>query len=113
MGRIFVFGSNLSGFHGASLRFARRNHGAIYGQGVGLHGTSYGLPTKNEVIDTLPLSRIKVYVDEFIAFSIAHPELEFDISRVGCGYAGYNWERDIRPLFPETLPTNCRFMEPL
>lgn len=43
---IFVFGSNPEGRHGAA-KVARNQFGAIYGQGEGLQGNSYALPTKD------------------------------------------------------------------
>lgn len=43
---IFVFGSNPEGRHGAgSAKVAREKFGAIYGQGEGLQGSAYALPT--------------------------------------------------------------------
>ena len=43
---IFVFGSNLQGMHGGgAARAAYDNFGAIWGQGVGLQGKSYAIPT--------------------------------------------------------------------
>ena len=43
---IFVFGSNLKGIHGAGAAlFARTHCGAVLGQGEGLQGQSYALPT--------------------------------------------------------------------
>jgi hypothetical protein len=45
---IFVFGSNLEGRHGAgAAKIAREQFGAIYGQGEGLQGNAYALPTKD------------------------------------------------------------------
>ena len=45
---IFVFGSNLEGRHGAgAAKLAIEQFGAIYGQGEGLQGNSYALPTKD------------------------------------------------------------------
>lgn len=45
---IFVFGSNPEGRHGAgAARIAREQFGAIYGQGEGLQGNAYALPTKD------------------------------------------------------------------
>ena len=45
---IFVFGSNPEGRHGAgAAKVAREQFGAIYGQGEGLQGNSYALPTKD------------------------------------------------------------------
>ena len=85
---IFVFGSNLAGRHGAgSAKYAVQNHGAIYGQGVGLQGNSYALPTKDEHIKTLPLERIEEYVKDFIRFACKHPEHTFNVVPIGCGLA--------------------------
>ena len=43
---IFVFGSNLAGMHGGgAARFAYKRFGAVWGQGVGLQGQSYAIPT--------------------------------------------------------------------
>lgn len=45
---IFVFGSNPEGRHGAgAAKIARKQFGAIYGQGEGLQGNAYALPTKD------------------------------------------------------------------
>ena len=45
---IFVFGSNPEGRHGAgAAKIAREKFGAIYGQGEGLQGNAYALPTKD------------------------------------------------------------------
>lgn len=96
---IFVFGSNLAGRHGkGAALYARKKYGAIYGQGIGLQGESYGIPTKDEKIKTLPLERIKPHVDQFIEFAKDHPEMMFYVSPVGCGLAGYV-PAQIAPLF--------------
>ena len=51
--QIFVFGSNPEGRHGAgAAKYAKDNFGAIYGQGEGLQGQSYALPTKDLRIKT-------------------------------------------------------------
>ena len=96
---IFVFGSNEAGRHGkGAALFARQNHGAIYGKGVGLQGNSYAIPTKDKNIRTLPLSSIEKYVDEFLEFAACNQQLEFNVTRVGCGLAGYT-DQQIAPLF--------------
>lgn len=93
---IFVFGSNLAGAHGGGAALlAYRKFGAIWGQGVGLQGQSYGIPTMQGGVET-----IKPYVDEFIAFAKQHPELTFLVTRIGCGIAGFTNEQ-ISPLFSE------------
>ena len=59
-GEIFVFGSNLKGLHGGgAARLAYERFGAIWGQGVGLQGSCYGIPTMHGGVDA-----IKPYVDE-------------------------------------------------
>ena len=91
---IFVFGSNLGGNHGGGAALvAWKKFGAIYGQGVGLQGQSYGIPTMHGGVET-----IAPYVDEFIEFAEAHPEYFFYVTRVGCGIAGFT-DREIAPLF--------------
>ena len=96
---VFVFGSNLAGRHGAgAAKFALENRGAIYGQGIGYQGNSYGIPTKDQNIETLPLDIIKDYVDVFLSFAKAHPELTFQLTPIGCGLAGYK-PTDIAHMF--------------
>lgn len=93
-GEIFVFGSNLGGMHGGGAALvAYRKFGAIMGQGVGLQGQSYAIPTMQGGVET-----IRPYVDEFIAFAKAHPELTFLVTRIGCGIAGFT-DEEISPLF--------------
>lgn len=88
--QIFVFGSNLSGIHGAgSAKLAKEKFGAIQYQGIGLQGQSYGIPTKDKKIQTLPLSEIEKYVMQFYEFASDHPHLIFLVVEVGCMLAGY------------------------
>lgn len=95
---IFVFGSNLQGMHGGGAAFiAYEKFGAIWGQGVGLQGQSYGIPTMHGGVDA-----IKPYVDEFIEFAKSHPELTFLVTRIGCGIAGFR-DEEIAPLFKECI----------
>ena len=93
---IFVFGSNLAGAHGGgAARIAVESFGAIWGQGVGLQGQSYAIPTMQGGIET-----IKPYVDEFIEFAKQHKELFFYVTRIGCGIAGFS-DDEIAPLFKD------------
>jgi hypothetical protein len=104
---IFVFGSNEAGRHGKGAALhALREHGAVYNQGTGKQGNSYAIPTKDRRIKTLPLYKIKEYVDEFISFAKDNPDLNFQITRIGCGLAGYK-DHNIAPMFIEA-PTNCQ-----
>jgi len=91
---IFVFGSNLKGMHyGGAALTAYHLYGAILGKGVGLQGHSYAIPTMQGGVDT-----IRPYVNDFIAFSIRHPQLHFLVTRIGCGIAGFT-SKEIAPLF--------------
>jgi hypothetical protein len=105
---IFVFGSNLSGIHGAgAARYAHEHKGAPMGHGVGQWGNSYALPTKGRDITFMPLSEVSDYVDDFIKYASDNPHLTFQITQVGCGLAGFKSEQ-IAPLFC-TCPANCWF----
>ena len=91
---IFVFGSNLAGAHGGgAARLAYEKFGAVMGQGVGLQGQSYAIPTMQGGPNT-----ILPYVEEFITFAKQHPEMTFLVTRIGCGIAGFT-PVEIAPLF--------------
>lgn len=97
-GEIFVFGSNLKGLHGGgAARLAYERFGAIWGQGVGLQGSCYGIPTMHGGVDA-----IKPYVDEFIEFAKNHTESTFLVTKIGCGIAGFK-EEEIAPLFADAV----------
>ncbi len=98
---IFVFGSNLAGAHGGgAARLAHERFGAVWGQGVGLQGQSYAIPTMQGGVDT-----IKPYVDEFYEFAVKHPEYKFLVTRIGCGIAGFT-PKEIAPLFTSAIELN-------
>lgn len=104
--QIFVFGSNLSGIHGGGAAYTAMKWGAIYGNGVGLQGQTYAIPTKSEGIRrTLDIDEIKPHVDDFIQFAINNPKLTFLVTEVGCGLAGIN-PNEIAPLFKEAVLVN-------
>lgn len=107
---IFVFGSNLAGRHGKGAALtALRKYGAEYGNGFGRQGDSWAIPTKDEHLHTLPLSRIQAYVEAFIRYATWEPQLEFQVTRIGCGLAGYT-DADIAPMF-KNAPANCHLPE--
>ena len=106
---VFVFGSNLAGIHGAGAAKQAIKYGAKYGQGIGLSGRTYAIPTKDDNIQTLPLSEIEVHVENFVKFSTDNPETTFFLTRIGCGLAGYK-DRDIAPMF-KGCGGNCIFPE--
>lgn len=95
---IFVFGSNLAGMHGGgAARTAYNKFGAVWGQGVGLQGQCYAIPTMHGGVD-----KIRPYVDEFLDFARQHTELTFLVTRVGCGIAGFT-DEEMAPLFKAAL----------
>lgn len=103
---IFVFGSNLAGRHGkGAALYARQQHGAEYGVGSGPTGNAYAIPTKDAQLNTLPLDEIEYYVRVFLIYAATYPEQQFEVTKIGCGLAGYQ-ESDIAPLF-KTAPDNC------
>jgi hypothetical protein len=103
---VFVFGSNLAGRHGKGAALhASRERGAVHGAGVGRTGNAYAIPTKDAKLRALPLSEIKNYVLEFLRYARAHPDLRFEVTRIGCGLAGYT-DAQIAPMFAGA-PANC------
>lgn len=95
---VFVFGSNLEGNHGGgAARVAHSKFGAVMGQGVGMQGQSYGIPTMQGGVET-----IVPYVDEFILFAKQSLETYFYVTRIGCGIAGFR-DEEIAPLFRDAL----------
>lgn len=104
---VFVFGSNLAGVHGAgSAAHALAHYGATRGQGIGISGDSYAIPTKDRNIRSMPLDEIKPYVADFITFAREHPERTFKVVAIGCGLAGFTPEQ-IVPMFADA-PENCQ-----
>lgn len=93
---IFVFGSNLRGMHGGgAARTAYERFGAEWGNGVGLQGRSYAIPTMHGGVEA-----IKPYVDDFIKFARECDQNTFYVTRIGCGIAGFS-DEEMAPLFDE------------
>ena len=95
---IFVFGSNLAGMHaGGAAKVAHEHFGAVMGQGEGLQGQSYAIPTMQGGVET-----IKPYVDRFIEVARECDQNTFYVTRIGCGIAGFT-DEEIAPLFRDAL----------
>jgi len=105
--QVFVFGSNLAGIHGAgSALEAVQKHRAVHGEGVGFHGRSYAIPTKDKNLKVLPLEVIKEHIKVFIEFAERMKSvMDFNVVKIGCGLAGFK-EEQIKPLF-KNAPDNC------
>lgn len=90
---IFVFGSNREGNHGGGAAYvALIRFGAVMGVGEGLQGQAYGLPTMEGIAE------FRLAAERFVQFARSRPELEFWLTKVGCGIAGYS-EDEVRPMF--------------
>ncbi len=116
---ILVFGSNTAGRHGAGMaKVAHDQFGAVYGVGEGMTGDCYAIPTKTEgpriikgkkELVVLPLDSIKSKVERFLTYASTHPQLNFFVTRIGCGLSGYK-DEEIAPFFQDP-PFNCSFAE--
>lgn len=101
---VFVFGSNERGMHmGGAARAAMDHFGAIWGQGEGLQGQSYAIPTMEGLANT------EKAVERFIVFAKEHDELRFYVTPIGCGIAGYA-PRDIAPFFKDAVSLDNVFL---
>jgi hypothetical protein len=109
MKEIFVFGSNLSGIHAAGAAYhAHQRHGAVWRVGEGRTGSCYAIPTKmGDVATTRSMADIKFSIHKFLVYATDHSELEFKVTRIGCGLAGLK-DYDIAPMFANA-PDNCLF----
>jgi len=100
--QIFIFGANERGVHGAGAAKTALKWGATMGK-YGLMGQTYGLPTKDENINTLSLKRIESHIIDLILCVYKNDNKEFLLTRVGCGLAGYK-DKDIANIFAKYLP---------
>ena len=99
---VFVFGSNAQGLHGAgAARYAVDHHGAIMGQGEGIQGDSYALPTMEG------WESVVSAVARFLVFALENPSMTFHVTRVGTGIARWS-DEEVAPLF-QAAPENCQF----
>jgi hypothetical protein len=95
---VFVFGSNVAGRHGKGAAKTAMKWGAKYGQGFGIQGRTFAIPTMNaKISNKLSIAKIEDYVQRFIEYAANHPELKFFVTEIGCGLAGWT-PKDIAPL---------------
>ena len=96
---VFVFGSNLAGQHDdGAARVAAHYFGALKGVARGWMGQSFAIPTLNEHLQSMPLSQIAHYVNDFKIYTQNHRNNRYFITALGCGMAGYKVS-EIAPLF--------------
>ena len=106
---IFVFGSNLEGRHGAgSAQVALQQFGATYGQGEGLQGSSYALPTVDlRTFARMPKELIIRNIKRMFKVAESMPDKLFKIAyrnqldeRTLCGYNG----KELMDMFKAAAP---------
>jgi len=103
--QVFIFGSNLAGNHvGGTAADAVKYFGAEMGKATGLQGQSYAIPTLGKAMKKLGVSSIKRYVVKMFDFAVKNPKMEFMVTPIGCGIAGFTPEQ-IAPLFRNS-PSN-------
>ena len=78
---------------GGAARIAYEKFGAKWGEGIGMTGRCYAIPTMDGSLDI-----IRKHVDDFTEYAAAHPEQTFLVTRIGCGIAGWR-DSEIAPLF--------------
>ena len=107
---VFVFGSNLSGLHRGGAAKVAMKWGAVWGDGVGLRGNTYAIPTLNkDLARTMTVNEIKPYVNDFIDFAKGNPDLRFYVTEIGCGIAGLTIE-EVAPMFKNTTKIDNIFL---
>lgn len=111
---ILVVGTNELGKHGGgAARYALDNLGAIWGQGFGPQGQTFGIPTVSAPTGDgnvkIHPKRLKYYVECFLLYARGCPNKKFKVTQIGCGLAGWV-AAEVAPMF-EHAPANCRFDE--
>lgn len=120
-GQIFVFGSNLLGHHdGGAAKYALEHCGALQGYGQGLVGNSYALPTCAVPGIALTNKGVQYAIELFMAYACIRADLQFFVTAVGCGIAGFTHE-EIATMFSSgwwlpniTFPSEWKpYLDPL
>lgn len=118
---IFVFGSNPEGRHGAgAAKTAREKFGAIYGQGEGLQGNAYALPTKdlrvkeNKGLRSISAEQITENIKKMYDVAKQNPSKKFKVAYTNGlnetslnGYTGAEMIRMFKNAGP--IPSNVIF----
>ena len=88
---IFVFGSNGKGVHGKGAAKQAMSFGAVYGQAQGRQGSTYAIITKKDwrIMKSSTLKEIQDSLKVFMLYAKQHPELVFLVTKLGCGFGGY------------------------
>lgn len=88
--QVFVFGSNLAGKHGGgAARQALESFGAKLGNGRGMQGQSWALPTLGFNFEKLSLDEIEENLNDLKEYAQHNPNTEFLLTKIGCGIANF------------------------
>jgi hypothetical protein len=109
---VFVFGSNLGGYHGGgAAKYAFDHYGAVWGRAFGIQGRSYAVPTKTAGFQTMALSEIQPYLEKLWDEAVmTYGDRRFIVTRIGCGLAGLTDEQ-MMSILPSDRPANI-FLPP-
>lgn len=101
-GQCFVFGSNEGARHSRGAAKDAMRWGARRSVPAGPAGQTYAIPTKTADLRVLCLRDISKYVQDFIEHASQRHLIDYLVTAVGCGLAGYA-PRDIAPLFADAI----------
>lgn len=101
---VFVFGSNMNGFHNGGAAHQALEWGAVMGIGVGRQGRTYAIPTLDTDMSKLPLETIKKHLSDFVEYATYYPNTRFLLTKIGQGIAGFT-EKEMESIMPG-LPSN-------
>jgi hypothetical protein len=103
-----VVGTNELGHHlGGAAAQAHKDFGSLWGRAYGtIGGQSYGIVTLDERMEKMPIINIQQQVFMLQLVAMNNPNIEFLVTRVGCGIANIGIEK-IAPLFKDR-PDNIR-----
>lgn len=103
--QVFVFGSNVEGRHGRGAAKQALKFGAQYGVSSGHVGQTYAIVTKDlRKGYTVGLGKIERQLIVLKRYAELCPELEFLLTPVGTGLAGFSLET-LESILPE-MPDN-------
>ena len=104
---VFVFGSNKAGNHaGGAARTAVEKFGAVMGQGEGIQGQSYAIPTLDENMEKMSLDDLQQSLFRFCLYAEKESEKTFYLTKIGMGIAGFTLDEMLEVINRVDLPSN-------
>ena len=104
---VFVFGSNKAGNHaGGAARTAVEKFGAVTGQGEGIQGQSYAIPTLDENMEKVSLDDLQQSLLHFCQYAEKESEKTFYLTKIGMGIAGFTLDEMLEVINRVDLPCN-------